>query len=141
MIGIPHWMNDFVKSKIIWKNQLYKIYTKNGYENNDYLKLKEATVLVSRVIAKRKEDYHNFLASKLNNPKTSVKAYWSILKSFYNGKKIPLIPPLLISNEINSEFKMKANYFNSFFASHCTPLNNNRMVSESQTYITDSKLS
>ena len=24
----PPWMNDFVKSKIKWKNQLYKIYTK-----------------------------------------------------------------------------------------------------------------
>ena len=137
----PLWVNDFVKSKIKWKNQLHKIYTKNGYEHNDYLKLKEATVLVSQVIAKRKEDYHNFLASKLNNPKTSAKAYWSILKSFYNGKKIPVIPPLLINNEIISDFKMKANHFNSFFASHCTPLNNNSKVPESQTYITDSKLS
>ena len=43
----PLWMNDFVKSKIKWKNQLYKIYTKNGYKCNDYLRLKEATVLVS----------------------------------------------------------------------------------------------
>ena len=39
-------------------------------------------VLVSQVIAKRKEDYHNLIASKLNNPKTSAKANWSILKSF-----------------------------------------------------------
>ena len=35
-----------------------------------------------QVIAKRKEDYHNIIASKLNNPKTSAKAYWSILKTF-----------------------------------------------------------
>ena len=86
----PPWMNDFVKSKIKWKNQLYKIYTKNGYRYNDYLQLKEATVLVSQVIVQRKEDYHNFLASKLNNRKTSAKTYWSILKSFYNGKKFQL---------------------------------------------------
>ena len=33
----PPWMNDFVKSKIKWKNQLYKIYTKNGYKYDDYL--------------------------------------------------------------------------------------------------------
>ena len=33
----PPWMNDFVKSKIKWKNQLCKIYTKNGYKCNDYL--------------------------------------------------------------------------------------------------------
>ena len=36
---------------------------------------------------------------------------------------------------------MKANHFNSFYASRCTPLNNNSKVPESQTYITDSKLS
>ena len=49
------WMNDFAKSKTKWKNQLYKIYTKNGYNCNDYLQLKEATVLVSQVITKRKD--------------------------------------------------------------------------------------
>ena len=59
----PPCMNGFVKSKIKWKNQLYKIYTKNGYKGNDYLQLKEATVLVSQVIAKRKEHYQT---SKLN---------------------------------------------------------------------------
>ena len=69
----PSWMNDFVKSKIKWKNQLYKIYAKNGYKCNDYLQLKQPTVLVSQVITKRKEDDHNTLASKLNNPKTSIK--------------------------------------------------------------------
>ena len=61
----PFWMNDFVKSKIKYKNQLYKIYTKNGYEYHDYLRFKEATVLASPVIAKRKEDYHNIITSKL----------------------------------------------------------------------------
>ena len=81
------------------------------------------------------------MASKLNNPKTSAKAYWSILKTIYNGKKIPVISPLLINSKLNSDFKMKANHFNSFFASHCTPLNNNSKVKGSQTFITDSKLS
>ena len=76
----PPWMNDFVKCKLKWKNQLCKIYIKYGYKCNDYLQLKKATVLVSQVTAKRKEDYHNIIASKLNNPKTSAKAYWSILK-------------------------------------------------------------
>ena len=134
-------MNDFLKSKIKWKNKLSKIYTKNGYRCNDYLRLKEATVLFSQVIAKRKEDYQNFIASKLNNPKTSAKACWSILKLFYNGKKVPVIPPFLINNELFSDFKMKANHFNSFFASHCTLLNNNGKVPGSQSYIADSELS
>ena len=115
-------MNDYVKSKIKWKNQLYKIYNKNGYKCNDYLQLKETTVLVSQVIAKRKEDYYNIIASKLNNPKTSAKAYYSILKTFYSRKKIPVIPPLFINNELILDFKMNANHVNSFFTSNCTPL-------------------
>ena len=42
---------------------------------------------------------HNIIDSKLNDPKTSAKSYWSILKIFYNGK-IPVIPPFLINNEL-----------------------------------------
>ena len=48
-------MNDFVKSRIKWKNQLYKICSKNGYKCNDYLRPKEAKVLVSQVIVKEKK--------------------------------------------------------------------------------------
>ena len=103
----PPWMNDFVKSKIKWKSQLYKICTKNVYKCNDYLRLKDATILVSQVIAVRKEDYHNIIASKFNNWKTIAKAYWSILKTFHNGQKIPVIPPLLINNELISDFNSK----------------------------------
>ena len=40
----PPWINDFVKSKIEWKNQLYKIYSKYSYKYNDYLPLKEAMI-------------------------------------------------------------------------------------------------
>ena len=56
-------------------------------------------------------------------------------------KKIPIILPLLINSELILDFKIKANYFNSFFASHCTPLNSNNKVPGSQTNIADSKLS
>ena len=50
----------------------------------------DINVMFIKVIAKRKEGYHNFVASKLNNPKTSAKAYWSILKLFDNSKKCQL---------------------------------------------------
>ena len=76
------------------------------------------------MILKRKEDYHCALSDKLNDPHTSAKSYWSILKTLYNGKKIPLIPPILISNKLVSNFKEKANHFNAFFASQCTPVSN-----------------
>ena len=65
---------------------------------------------------------------KLNNPKTSAKIYWSVLKSFYNDSKKPLLPPLLVNNKIVSDFTEKANLFNDFFATQCTPLSNNNIL-------------
>ena len=60
-----------------WKIYIYiYIYIENGYKCNDYLQLKKPAVPVYQVIFKRKEYYHNILASKLNNPKTSTIAYW-----------------------------------------------------------------
>ena len=50
---------------------------------------------VSQLITESKDKYYNKLVMKLNNPKTSSKTYWSILKKSYNGRKIPIIPPLL----------------------------------------------
>ena len=57
---------------------------RNGRREN--LKLQIAISDVSEIIDKRKNDYNCHLALKLNNPKTSVKTYWSILKSFIAGK-------------------------------------------------------
>ena len=50
------WKKWHIEVGITLKNNLCKIFTKNGSKCNDYLQLKEATVLVSQVIAKRKED-------------------------------------------------------------------------------------
>ena len=62
---------------------------------------------------------------KLNNPKTISKIYCSILKTFYSGRKIPVIPPLWKDGKRESDFKIKANYFNKYFVSQSTPLVNN----------------
>ena len=53
---------------------------------------------------------------KLNNPFIQTKAYWLILKTFYNKKKILLIPHLLVKDRFVIDIKKKANIFNSFFA-------------------------
>ena len=54
--------------------------------------------------------------------------------------EVPIIPPLLINNEIILDFKAKANHFNNLFGSQCTPLNNNSKIPENQTYKTNTKL-
>ena len=50
---------------------------------------------VSQIILESKDKYYNKLTFKFNNPKTSSKTYCSILKTFYNGRKTPIIPPLV----------------------------------------------
>ena len=52
----PPWMNDFVKTKIKLKNQLYNAYIKNGYKDNAYNMLQEVINKVSKIISKRKEE-------------------------------------------------------------------------------------
>ena len=54
---------------------------------------------------------------------------------------MPIIPPLLINNKLESDFKTKANYFNSFFASKCTPLINNSVLSNSLQSVSATMLS
>ena len=58
------------------------------------------------------------------NSHVSPKAYWSILKMFFNNKKTPIIPPLFHENRFVKDFKKKAELFNSFFAKQCIVINN-----------------
>ena len=78
---------------------------------------------------------------KLSDPKTSAKAYWSILKTLYNGKKIPLIPPILLYNKLISNFNEKTNHFNAFFASQCTPVSNDSALPSTTNSVSNVSLS
>ena len=77
---------------------------------------------------------------KLSDPTTSSKTDWSILKTFYNNKKRPIIPPILIENKLETDFFKKANYFNKFFASKCIPLSNSSSLLSSLDLETETTL-
>ena len=62
------------------------------------------------------------MSSKLDNPKSLPKTYWSIINKCLSNKKIPFILPILVNGELLSDFKQKANIFNDHFASLCTPI-------------------
>ena len=79
-------MTKSIKDKINLKSKLYK--------SKNFVQLQNLSSEISEMISARKEEYYIHLSKKLNNPSTSSKTYWSILKSFYKGYKIPLIPPL-----------------------------------------------
>ena len=76
----------------------------------------------SEMIQKRKEKCFYDLSLKLNNPQTSRKTYWSIIKSCYNSRKIPIIPPLSVNRKIITNFEEKANLFNKYLLFQCKPV-------------------
>ena len=51
-----------------------------------------------------------------------------MLKTFLNNKKIPAIPPIFHDNKFITDFKQKAEIFNSHFSKQCTPLINNSKI-------------
>ena len=122
----PRWINEEIKSLIHRENSLYQRQRKSG--SIDYTYLNTLTIDISNAISSSKLKYHERLANKLNDPKTAPKTYWAILKTFVNGSKIPLIPPLLVDNKLVTDFLDKTNLFNNFFAKQCTPLSNDSTV-------------
>ena len=125
-------MTEIIKNKIKSKSSIYK--------STKFIDLQNLSKEISTMIYERKEKYYNHLSMKLNNLNTSAKTYWSILKSFYNDSKVPLILPLLVNDKIVPNFTKKANIFNDFFALQCTSLNNSNVLPAKVTFKTQSRL-
>ena len=102
----PPWINTLIKRKIQSKNILYNFFLSNGRRAADFEKVKTCSQSLQILVSESKAAYYNRLSSKLSDPKTSSKAYWSILKSFFSDKKVPVIPPIFFNNEHIMDFKV-----------------------------------
>ena len=132
-------MTQVVKSKLRERSNLVKRCYKNGKKNTDLEKTLTKLNECTEIILAAKEKYINELSKKLSNPETAPKTRWKILNRFLSNKKIPSIPPPLVNGEMISNFSKKAELFNKFFASQCTPLSNTSTV-PSLTMRTDKRL-
>ena len=133
----PPWMTDRIKNKIFKKDYIYKSYISNGKTAIDYQKLHDIGSEISQMISKSKKEYYDQLFKKRNDPLTSSKTYWSILKTFYGGTKIPLIPPIIINNKVIKNFREKTNVFNNFFAMQYMPNVNDSILPSTIMYRTE----
>ena len=100
------------------------IFISHIFKTNNFDWLQEVYVLktkISQIITNRTKLYYNRLSKKLNDPLTTPKIYPSILRMFYNGIKIPLIPPLIINNRVTKNFRRKSNFFFNIFLLHNVP--------------------
>ena len=57
------------------------------------------------------------------------------------GKKVPVIPPILVNNKLVTNFKDKANIFNGFFSKQCQLIPNNSTLLSIQSFETSKRLS
>ena len=64
------------------------------------------------------------MSAKLVNSNTIPKTYQSIIYKSLSNKKTLNIPPVLVNDELVSQFKQKANLFNIYFASQCKTIKN-----------------
>ena len=132
-------MNETIKLKIKAKDNMYNKYLQNGRFESDFVLLKTLITELNELLL-QKRYIMKILVKKLNNPLVHAKTYWSILKTFYKGKKTPLIPPLLVNDKFVTDMKTKADIFNKFFAEECTPLKSDSKIPINQIFLTQSRL-
>ena len=87
----PPWINNRVKHLINEKNAIHKNYLKNNKSNQSFATFQSFQSQLSSLITNLKNKYYSKVAKKLLDPSTSPTTYWSILKTFLNNKKIPII--------------------------------------------------
>ena len=117
----PAWMNEIIKSKIKTKNLLFNQYIQNGRFESDFVFIENLITEINELISSTKNLYYENLVKKLNNPLLQAKTYWLILKSFFNEKKIPIIPPLLVDNKFVADIQTKANISTNSLLSNVHP--------------------
>ena len=132
----PPWFNGKTKSLINQKLRTYNAYRKNI--GNSQL-CKNLNSLQQRLRDKKK--YFLRLTQKLNTVQKSTKVYWALLKLFLSNCKIPVIPPLFHNNKFATDFKGKAELFNSFFAKQSSLIKNGSKLPPRLHFLTDKHLS
>ena len=71
-----------------------------------------------------KQNYLNDLENKLTDKYLGKKAYWEIVNTLMNKRKILGISPLLVADKFFTNYKEKANLFNNYFLSQSKPIPN-----------------
>ena len=104
----PPWINEEIKRKKKTKDKTFQQYLRNGRKIADFEVVDKEAAEFSEMTHNQKESYFYDLSVKLNDPHTSPETYWSIIKSCYNGRKNPMIPPLSVNGKVITNFKEKS---------------------------------
>ena len=109
----PPWMNKEIKKLIHEKKNIFNCFRRNNNDKQLLGRLKDFQTQLNFLVEKCRGKYYSRLTSKLSHIRKGSKAHWSILKSFLIGKTVPCITPLFENDEYITDFKKKAELFNS----------------------------
>ena len=70
------YIDNFYKKFVCGRNSMLHLLTLSNLQNH-----------LNQFVQKAKQNYLNKVAKKLSNPSTSLKCYWSLLKTLLNDKK------------------------------------------------------
>ena len=124
----PPWITKPLKTMLNRKNRFYKSYKRNGYKEEDKIRLNAFRVECQQKVEMAKLSYLKNLGIKINDPNTSQKVYWKIIQRVMNKCRAPKIPPLYVNNVFIMISRAKAIYFNEFFSNQCKPIINNSVL-------------
>ena len=136
----PPWFNKNIINLIKNKKIFYKSHTANENSTDKKEAIKALQNKLTSTVENARSEYHSKLSMKLSNPEISSKAYWSILKSFVNDKKTPIIPPLYHNDNFITNFRQKEELFNYFFTEQCSILQNSSKLPTNLAPRTDQSL-
>ena len=135
------WMTTQVKTAFRLRDKLHKKWKRTNM-NIDLENYKQSRHHANYVKSLAKLNHFRRIGEKLQNPDTSSKEYWHLVKSLYGTKIDAGIPPLKENDIIYSAAKEKADLLNKHFASKSTlPPQNQRPVLPNTVFETDSRLS
>ena len=86
------WMKNDINNKVKLKLKLYHRYLRHKRNEEDFASAEDLDE-IDKLISKSKKKYYQNISRMLNGPSTSSKTYWPIMKTFFNSKKVPAIPP------------------------------------------------
>ena len=110
----PPWINKEIKKLMLEKNLALKSYCCSNKSMLLFEKFKASQYQLNISIEESKEKYYTKLSSRLADPLTSPKAYWSILKTLLNNKKFLAYLLFFMKTNLSQISKKKLNYLTIF---------------------------
>ena len=117
------WVTPDVKAAINRNKRIYRNWIKRGKIECDKPYVNAMQRETNKIIKKAKKDHIENLSSKICDPQSGHKVFWNAYKRLVNNKKNTNIPPIVENGKFVTNFHIKTNMFNEYFARQCRPLN------------------